>query len=145
VSHKSEDKKTIAPIVVALRNRGFRVWLDSLEIDERQAQAGLFRRPISVGIQRSSFVLLFTSREYCESAYCREEAIFFIERFSKQPHRIIEVSLKQNEARELLGIPPTSTRIEFEGSETTWEKQERYEALVDEIIFRSRKAMQHSK
>jgi hypothetical protein len=91
-----------------------------------------------VGIQRSSYVLLFTSEEYCKSNYCREEAFFFIRRYAKQPQRLIEICLAQNSARNILKTPPTSISIRFNELGIFRNQQEQYAALADEIIRRTR-------
>lgn len=134
VSHRSTDNKTVIPIVTTLRKRNFRIWIDLLEINEGQAKAGLFRFPISIGIQGSSFALLFTSEEYCKSDFCRQEASFFIKRFAREPQRIIEIRLDKNKARKLLNIPPASVCIDLEQFKPSEDKEVRYSALVDELI-----------
>lgn len=134
VSHKREDKPVVIPIVEILKKRNFLVWIDSHEINEEQEKAGFFREPISVGIERSSFALLFTSKLYCGSDFCMDEADFFIKRFSSQPKRIIEISLEQNGFQSLLRMPKGSENIDFSQFQAIQDKNKRYEALVDEII-----------
>lgn len=137
VSHRSTDNSVIIPIVDILRSKGFRVWIDSSEIDRIKSQYA-FRFPISVGIQRSSYALLFTSEEYYRSDYCREEAVFFTKRFASQPQRIIEIRLSEDSARKILGIPSASISIGFDELGSFSNQHEQYAALANEIIFCTR-------
>jgi hypothetical protein len=143
VSHRSTDNRITIPIVNELRNRKLRVWIDLAEIDETKSQDS-FRFPISVGIQRSSHVLIFTSEEYCKSDFCKEEAFFFIRRFAKQPERIIEIRLDENDARNILKIPARTDSIDLNEFGTFQSKQELYAALANEIIYRIRQKHSHS-
>jgi hypothetical protein len=138
VSHRSTDIEIIIPIVDKLKGMNYRVWIDLDEIDEERSK-DRFRRPISLGIQRSSFVLLFTSEEYCKSDYCRQEAFFFINRFAKQPHRIIEIRLDNIDVRNILGIPSTSLCLNFSRGAVDRDKEEPDMVLVNRIIFYTKK------
>jgi hypothetical protein len=132
-SHRSKDQLLVLEVASRLRKRNYRVWVDVLEIDEDEAQAGLFRRPVSKGLQLSTCILLFTSEEYCKSDHCRQEADLSIKRFARQPRHIIEIRLGENPARTLFKIPPASACIDFK-FEAGRNKEEQLEAVVDEII-----------
>ena len=137
VSHRSTDNEIIIPIVDKLKGMNCRVWIYLDEIDEEESK-DRFRRPISVGIQRSSFVLLFTSKEYCKSDYCRQEAFFCINRFAKQPHRIIEIRLDNIDVRNILSIPSTSLCLDFSLGAAGRDKEEPHMALVNRITFHTK-------
>lgn len=139
VSHRSSDNDIILPIVEELRARGLRVWLDLNEISDDKA-VDRFRDPISVGLQQSRCVILFTSEAFCRSGYCRQEVVFCLKRFMRRPQRVIEVCLDHNQARRTFGIPDTSPLIGYRHRETRLHGQEVGRALADEIIVRIQEA-----
>lgn len=134
VSYRSTDNDVVVPVVEALRRGGFRVWIDLSEVSPEQAR-DRFRYPISVGIQQSLCALIFTSRGYCESDYCLQEADFFVKRFADQPHRLIEISLEQNNARDVLGISSKSTCLSLHQHKHDRLERATCEILADEVIL----------
>ena len=135
VSHRSSDNDIILPIVEALRARGLRVWLDLNQISNAQG-VDRFRYPISVGLQQSRCVLLFTSEAFCRSDYCRQEVVFCVKRFRRRPQRVIEVCLDHNQARRTFSLPDTSPHIEYRHRATGPHGEEVDRALIDAIIVR---------
>jgi hypothetical protein len=135
VSHVSLDNKIIEPIVSLLKDKGFKIWFDRAEIPP---EFGIvFRGIISEGIQLSSHALLFTSTSYFASPYCREEADFFLKRFSRVPKRIIEVRLEPNIVRHTLKIPEESLPIDLWGFSKGGQKIEYdFDALIQQIADR---------
>jgi hypothetical protein len=132
VSYRSTDHTAVAPVVEALRRKDFRVWIDLSEVSAEQTR-DRFRYQISVGIQQSLYALLFTSRGYCESDYCRQEAAFFVKRFADQPHRLIEISLDQNDARDIFGISPESACLSFQQHKSVRPDRATCEELVERL------------
>jgi hypothetical protein len=139
VSHRSSDNDIILPIVKELRARGLRVWIDLNEISNDKG-VDRFRYPISVGLQQSKCVLLFTSEAFCRSDYCRQEVVFCLKRFRRRPQCVIEVLLDHNQARRTFGIPDTSPHLGYRHRETGPHGQEVDRTLIDEIIVRIQEA-----
>lgn len=133
-SHRSKDNQVIVPVIKKLRDENLRVWCDMSELDEIHLQNDGFRHPISVGMQNSTFALLFTSKEYLGSKYCMEEAALFLKRFAKEPERIIEIPLDENKVRSTLKFPESVSKIDVLSIAPSEENAEQHEKLVGKIL-----------
>jgi hypothetical protein len=112
VSYQRSNEEIARRIADGLSRKHYKVWIDLVEISDEDKRHKLFRNAIGRGIQRSAVAILLTSRAYCDSPYCREEAERFLEILADDLGRLVEIRLEPNELRQRMDIPVNVRCIE---------------------------------
>ena len=91
ISHASEDKEFVEPLVLKLEHLGLKIWYDDFSLHIGDSLSG----SIDKGLLRSNYAIVIVSKKYCQKSWTKLELQTLITRQVKAS----ESEQKNNSAR----------------------------------------------